>query len=529
MVVKVIIPNRSHFYKCCIACIVVTLLLPAVYAAAVCEDFEIEGAYEASIDIPKVWFLLKHSPSEPPLPVGEIFELNYAFLDTGASGILLSRETADYMQFAIDANAQFVDTGIAGDEYFNVSEPLYVGTADYNALDPYNPDIYYLYGPWQFQVSRDYVTDPFMEPFDVLGVPVMAGRTAVLRPIRNIELEGDWPYFTADIKDPNDPNIPATDFQVALRFEKYINPSNPLNIPPLPVLAYNPVIDNITVERSGISSKGNWLFDTGGMVSVISVAQGMALGLVDANGLPIVPVDFEVPIGGIGGEVDLPGFIMDKLSVPTLSGFNLVFIGARVCVQDIAVLDEDTGDFLTLDGIFGDNFICASMDLQTWDISSTPFDNIVIDTQRALLGFDVAPEFPLPACQFTDLNGDCRVDTIDLSLFAQHWRRTDCSGGNGFCSGADINADGSVDFSDFVLFANDWLKNDCQYPCGCQKRPRPDGDFTHDCYVDFYDLAVFAEEWLKFCDWLNFNCRDADLARDGTVNFRDFTIFSTNW
>ncbi len=524
-----IIAKRSYYFF--IACIAVSLFLPAAVPAA-CEDFEIEGTYEASIDIPKVWFLLKRSPNEPPIPFEGNFELNYAFLDTGASGILLSKETTEAMLIAIDANAQFVDTGVAGDEFFDVSEPLYIGTADYEALDPYNPDIYHLYPQWRFQVSQDYAL--LMGPIDVLGVPVMAGRTVVLRPITDFDFfddsdEWELPFFTADIKDPNDPNIPATDFQVALRFEKYINPSNPQNIPPLPVLAYNPVIDNIIIEYNGISSAGNWLFDTGATVSIISVAQAAVLGLVDEDGEPIVPPDFNVPIGGIGGSVELPGFIIDKLSVPTLSGFNLVFINARVCVHDIGVLDEDTGDFVILDGVFGDNFICASMNMETWEISSTPFDNLVIDTQNALLGFDVNSVYPLPACRFTDLNNDCRVDTMDLSLFARHWQRTDCSGASGFCSGADIDSDGSVDFSDFVLFTGDWLKNECQYPCGSENNPRPCADLSHDCFVDIYDLAIFAEEWLNLCDWLNFNCRDADLARDGTVNFKDFTIFSNNW
>jgi hypothetical protein len=526
----VIIAKRSYYF---IACIAISLFLPAIVLAA-CEDFEIEGTYEASWDLPVIWFLLKHSPNEPPITIEGEFVPNYAFLDTGASGILLSLETAEMMQIAIDANAQFVDTGVGGDEYFDVSEPLYIGTADYNAADPYDPNIYYLHGPWHFQVSREYA-DPFIGPLDVLGVPVMAGKTVVITPVKDFNFfdeegnEVDLPISTADIKDPNDPNIPAVDFQVALRFEKYINLSNPLNLPPLPVLAYNPVIDNITVERGGISSTGNWLFDTGGMVSVISVAQGVALGLTDENGEPIVPIDFTALIGGIGGQVEIPGFIIDKLSVPTLSGFNLVFIGARVCVHDIGVLDEDTGDFLILDGVFGDNFINASLDTQTWDISSTPFDNIVIDTQNALLGFDVAPEYPLPACQFTDLDGRCGVDTGDLSVFTLNWLRTDCNSGNGFCDGADIDKNGRVDFSDYGFLANDWLKGDCQYPCGCEKRPYPVADLTHDCFVDIYDLAVFAEEWLNFCNWLNFNCRDADLARDGIVNFKDFTIFSDNW
>ena len=525
-----IIVKQSYYF---IACIAISLFLSAVVLAA-CEDFEIEGTYEASIDLPRILFLLKHSPNEPPIGVEGEFALNYAYLDTGASGILLSRETADAMQITVDANAQFVDTGIGGDEYFDVSEPLYIGTADYEALDPNDPNIYYLHGPWRFQVSREYAE---LEPLDVLGIPVMAGRTVVLRPIRDFNLFGEDEeeslYFTADIKDPNDPNIPAVDFQVALRFEKYISPSNPSNLSPLPVLAYNPVIDNITIERDGNSSTGNWLFDTGGSVSVISSDQAMTLGLVDEEGEPLVEPDFYVSIGGVGGEVNLPGFIIDKLSVPTLSDFNLVFLNARVCVRDIGIWDEDTGDFTFLDGVFGSNFICASFtfDPETLDleISSTPFDNIVIDTRNALLGFDVAPEYSLPTCQFTDLNADCRVDTIDFSLFAQHWRRTDCSSDNGFCSGADIDVDGSVNFSDLVLLANDWLKNECQYPCGSEKRPYPVADLTHDCCVDISDLMVFTEEWLNSCDWLNFNCRDADLHRDGILNFKDFATFSANW
>jgi len=449
--------------------ILLILLGAGSWGAAACSDFEIEGMYEASIDLPRIYFLLKHSPNEPPIEVDGFFELNYAFLDTGASGILLSRETAETMQIAIDANAQFVDTGIGGDEFFDVSEALYVGTADYDSEDPYDPNIYHLNGQWRFQVSREYVEWP-EEPLDVLGIPVMAGRTVVLKPITDFNIFGDTDnsmYFRADIKDSNDPDIPVVDFQVALRFEKYINPSNPQNVPPLPVLAYNPVIDNITVEKNGISSTSNWLFDTGGTISVISIAQGMTLGLVDANGDPITEADFYIPIGGIGGSVELPGFILDRLSVPTLSGFNMVFINARVCVHDIVILDEDSGEFVILDGVFGDNFICASMNLDTWDISSAPFDNIVIDTRNALLGFDVNSVYPVPGCSFTG--------------------------------------------------------------CGSGINPFIEADLTRDCVVDIYDLEIIAAEWLNACDWLNWNCRGGDFDRDGILNFKDFAGFSRSW
>lgn len=513
--------------KCCFIVFAAILSAASLSSFAACQDFEIQGTFEASLDLPRILFLLKHSPNEPPIEVEGYFELNYAFLDTGASGLLMSKETAEVMQIAIDPNGQFVDTGIGGDEYFDVSENLYIGVTDYDSPDPYNPDVYSLYGPWRFQVKQEYVEWP-EEPLDVLGIPVMAGKTAVLKPITSLDIE-DIRYFTADIKEANDPNIPETDFQVALRFEKYINPTSPENIPPLPVLAYNPVIDNVTVEYNGASSTGNLLLDTGGTISLISVAQAVKLGLTDANGDPIVPIDFSIPIGGIGGSVELPGYILDKLSVPTLSGFDLVYINARVCVHDIGIYDVQQDQWIVLDGIFGDNFICASMDMATWDMSGTPFDNIVIDTQNALLGFDVNSAYPLPVCQFTDLNNDCIVNEMDLSVLGDNWLATDCNSSNGFCDGSDIDKDGNVNFSDYTILAGDWGDSNCQHPCGSEQRPFPPADLNRDCTVDLYDFDILAAEWLNSCDWLNWNCRGSDFDRNGTVNFEDYQVFSDNW
>jgi len=515
--------------------ILAVILWAAASSWAVCEDFEIDGMYEASLDLPRIYFSIAYSPNEPPIQIevdGEIAP-NYGFLDTGASGILLSRETVDNMQIDIDPNAQFVDTGVGGDEYFDISESLYIGTADFDSSNPIDPNIYYFQGSWRFQVKQDYVENFLEEPIDVLGVPVMAGRVVVLKPITDFNISGEDDieamYFRANITDANDANIPPTDFQVALRFEKYINPSNSGNIPPLPVLAYNPMIDNVVVEYNGVSTNANLLLDTGGSISIISAARGMELGLVDANGDPIVDYAFSVAIGGIGGSVELPGFILDKLSVPTLSGFDLVYLNARVCVHDIGILDEDSGDFVILDGIFGDNFLSASMDMATWDISSAPFDNIVIDMQNGLLGFDVNSAYPLPVCRFTDFNNDCEVNHADLQVFGQNWLRSDCNEQNGFCGGADIDQSGEVNNVDYVFLASDWGSGVCQSRCGSVRRPKPLGDLTGDCEVDFRDLHIIAEEWLGACNWLNFNCRGGDFDRDGILNLKDFNQFSRNW
>jgi len=234
-------------------------------------------------------------------------------------------------------------------------------------------------------------------------------------------------------------------------------PKDPINIPPLPTLAYNPVIDNITAENGDSSFTGTWLLDTGGTISIMSVAQATALGLTESNGNPLIPPDFVVPIGGIGGQVQIYGFQIDNLTIPTLNGYNLVFNNARIGVQDIGIVDEVTGELIILDGIFGSNFFCATMNLTTWDLSDTAFDTIVIDTRKGLLGFDVNDAYPLPAggepappWPLGDLNRDYFVDLRDLRILAEEWLN-DCNWLNWNCRGGDLNSDGTVNLTDFAM------------------------------------------------------------------------------
>jgi len=51
--------------------------------------------------------------------------------------------------------------------------------------------------------------------------------------------------------------------------------------------------------------------------------------------------------------------------------------------------------------------------------------------------------------------------------------------------------------------------------------PWANGDLNRDYSVDLRDLRILADEWLNDCDWLNWNCRGADLKPDDIVNFGD--------
>jgi len=442
--------------------LVVLILANAAFAGV--GDLNFDGIFEVALDLPRILFLLKRDANEPALEYQGNFELNWAFLDTGASGILLSRETIDWMEISLEPGAQYADVGIGGIELFDVAEPLYFGTDYLNDIDPNNQNHYLLSGPWHFQVKQTYAGDWPDEPLDLLGMPVMAGKVVVLDSGATNDLE----YFAADIKAVGDPNIPTVDFNVPIRFEKYYNRYDTNNIPPLPVLAYNPVIDNVTTEYGATSISGTWLLDTGGTISLMSTATAAAMGLVDGDGSSIVTPDFVIPIGGVGTEdVNIPGYEVDNLIIPTLNGYNLVYNHARIGVHDIGIIDEDTGEPLILDGVFGSNFLCASAKMVGgWpvELAETPYNKIVIDMQKGLLGFDVFDTYPLP--------------TSYMSV----------------CSDA----------------ANPW----------------PQADFNHDCSVDFKDLKILSEEWLEQCDWLNWNCSDTDSDRDGTVELQDFARFA---
>jgi hypothetical protein len=367
--------------------VILSIVLLSYGQTSVCaqEDFVLENVYEAALDLPRIFFLLKREPSGLPLMTKGQFEVNYAFLDTGASGIVLSRETAGLMGLSIDPRARFADIGVGGVEYFNVSEPLFIGLADYNAQNPGDPRSYRVIGPGRFQVKQS-TAGLLGEPLDIIGMPAMTGRVVVL----DSGATNSLGYFSANIKNPGDPSIPGVDIMVVLRFKNFQNPDNPNNIPPLPVTAHNPVIDNIAIHRKGMSSRGSWLLDTGATISFISTKQATRLGLTDRNGQPLVTPAFSLPLGGIGEMIQVPGFEIDWLTVPTRSGRNLVFKNARIGVHNITYFDEEKKAFTTLDGVFASNFLCASAKMQSFlptDVSQTIFDKVVIDMPGGVLGF----------------------------------------------------------------------------------------------------------------------------------------------
>lgn len=429
--------------------------------------------FPAALDQPRINAYVKLPGAAEPLSAdlgGLTFNIT-AFFDTGASGVMLSDQTAGLLEVPRQTSGGkkvvYSDVGVAGSENFYVSVPLEIGLAkftddaDVDNLDTYTTTYNQTFGPMRVQIANPPASgNPLLEGLDVFGMPTMAGKVVVMdpKPVDAIAETGD--FFLGDtmrtyVYNPgtpfnpatagNEPGIPQTNRHVALSyasFERFtqirleddsVTPpalSDPLSeteaaplrplmrsnpfIGPNPVLALDPgaPVDNtpgitVTYTNAGTqqSVTGSWLLDTGAAASILSTDQAGALGVtVDESGdTPvlrnslgqIIPDQFTLTIAGIGGERTIAGFYLDTLVLPTVEGDPIVFHDAPVAVGDITVQDPVTGQTLTLDGIFGMNFLVSSAEL-TGDIlnpvgalSPGNFNWIVFDEPNGLLGLDL--------------------------------------------------------------------------------------------------------------------------------------------
>jgi len=108
------------------------------------------------------------------------------------------------------------------------------------------------------------------------------------------------------------------------------------------------------VVHQGVAVPGNFLFDTGAQVSVLSEQLAMSIGL-DSNQdglLDDQDANFArwETVGGVGGQIDAPVFLFDEVHVPTEEGPDLVWTDLQWLVLDI-----DPG----IDAVFGSDLVTS--------------------------------------------------------------------------------------------------------------------------------------------------------------------------
>ncbi len=181
-----------------------------------------------------------------------------------------------------------------------------------------------------------------------------------------------------------------------------------------------------------------FLFDTGAQVTVIGTRMAARLGIDPDN------EDFMVVIEGVNGfEIDVPGFYIDKLTIPAI-GQWLEFTNVPVILLDI---DSAAGG--KLDGIIGMNlFTEFNIIVHGGGLFGTPEPKVQFEPISTIIA-DIAPE-----------TRDGKVNMIDLSAMSAVWMTSD--------SNADIaplgNPDGTVDLEDLLVMADYWLEDITQNP-----------------------------------------------------------------
>ena len=401
-------------------------VLTGFLAPAAAHATDIENIWPASLDLPRVYALFEHQGTVLSIDPNDesAFIPIWAFLDTGASGILIGSQTRDLLQFPqafsgsdpVEAEpVKFGDIGVGGTELFDVSQTVTLKiAAQHTTVDPYVTDgDYSVFSSHTANVRTQLGIPPVRESenpidilrasLDVIGMPAMRNKVVVIDPTPtdkvlplifdpNAELEDLDIFIHTSVYDAGDPSapIPQTGRTVKMSYASFdgyttISPAGAQG----PTLARNPFIgpspvpnaDGLFNDAPGVKltfgdedATASLLLDTGGSVSAISQAIASQLGVTYDPNNPLgsaaprllgVPDDEQITttIAGVGGELTVSGFFLSSLILRTEEGNVLDDDDPnhiRFLDAPVYVLDISLDDNLTLDGILGMNFLSAS-------------------------------------------------------------------------------------------------------------------------------------------------------------------------
>jgi len=390
---------------------------------------DIQGVLPAAFDQPRINIAVEVNGQIRNEAFGMFLPLE-AFLDTGASSILISSEWADNVLELNRAmhngeKVRFGDVGVGGTEFFDVSDVLklyfapYAGNVDSYTFDPliYNQALNNVRA--QIGSPPNDIYDPLqwlLAQLNVAGMPVMQGKVVVMdpKPVNNAIaiLSGDVDFddlqeitmraylYDKPAAGQSNPNIPKTDYTIKLSYGSFdaYTVTTPSGAPG-PNLAHNPFVGPapspepgsdqnappVEFSYNGLTATGSLLLDTGASLSAISTRIAAELGLTVEqtpsgpviHGLAPGAAQLTATVMGVGGAKTIPGFYLDEMLLRTLEGtamtggtpdeMDIRFIGAPVYILDIALARfEGDPEPIVLDGLLGMNFFVAS----TWFESS---------------------------------------------------------------------------------------------------------------------------------------------------------------
>jgi len=379
------------------------------------------------------------------------------FLDTGATSIIALNGAVEALEENGFTNVNTVEEqGVAGTTELYVSAEYYLEITDIDST---------LALPHTRIMSGQ--IPELLTVNGIVGMPAMVGKVVTLDTGRWEELAELDPFDPDDLDRILELSSLGLNIGNSLSSgagHRYSVPLRAQTFPvigeePLPVEAPIPFIE-VTVGNGNRDATGQFIFDTGASVSFISTEMGRAIGL-DSNHDGVLDDDddqfFEsFPIGGIGGSIDAPMFVIDRFAVTTEQGVDLVWS----LEQSITVLIVDIHP--DIDGVLGSEVLISgwfelSDEEQEFSgfgplqYTHLDFRQFFADDDTGKAYFDLTPSFDAiqPGPVAGDYNRDGVVDAGDYVT----WRNTL---GSEILLNADGNGNKIVDAGDYQVWKNNF-------------------------------------------------------------------------
>jgi len=440
---------------------------------------------------------------------GGFFTTNSFILDTGATSIIaFSEPEHELRDNGYVTENTVLEQGVSGFEELDVSKPYYLEFTDSS------PSVFAL--PSTRIMSSATVGDSLFGVNGIVGMPAMAGRVVTLDTSVWADIE--------DILDLVPMNTLISSSLAASAGHRYSAPITArtfdvIGDPPLPTSAPISML-TMSVGADNKDATGSFILDTGAAISFISTEMALALGL-DSNHDGVLNESDErsggtLPIGGIGGEIEAPIFAIDRMTVPTEQGVDLVWNNEQL--TSVAIVDLGQG----IDGVLGADLMTSgwfsfALEEEGSGAESGPgpiqqlhfdFRQFTGDGSVGKIYFDLTDSFDVIQAgpSAGDFNLDGTVDAADYTV----WRDTL---GSTRLLNADGNGNNIVDAADYSVWHNHF---------GDQSGSIP-GDYNHNGAVDAADYSL----------WRDTLGSTTNLAADGNgnnvVDAADYTFWKSRF
>ena len=393
--------SRHHCGKASVAVLLGAAFLLAGAGAAIAARYEFVPPWQG--EYTEVIMAFQDPVTDDYYPEGSVDYYTNAILDTGAAGNLISVFTQGFSDPdlgdwpGVDLPIKGVNTveisGIGGTGYASVSHPVTVKCNSNWYMEQAGPpdyDVDFTGFPAEHNTQMIVATldGSAGASADIAGVPFMYDFWTVVHPndrvagIYNLLVPYDGKTAHVEFFERGDPAAPECREWVELWFPD--GATNNLDDPGEdPSVAATPRVDGIELTwltggmsaDIGETATGLFILDTGAPLTFMSSEIALAMGL-DPDVVP--PDDTKLVAGVTGDVVEVPGFILDLFSIPTMDGDWIDYYGVMVYVLDI--LDEN-GDIYT-DGLLGSNLF----------FYQDGWDTLFFDMQEGLMGLN-HPDF----------------------------------------------------------------------------------------------------------------------------------------